>query len=80
MSLRTLSGSRTVRPFELAGRNEQVMVQRSLHRVLAFTGLSIDDVVNDPVCKRQVLGFYKLHKWVGRGMEISELERQWNPL
>jgi hypothetical protein len=57
---------------------EHVMVQRPLARVLAFTGRSIDDVVNCPVAKREVLGYYKLYRWVERQSEVSELERQWN--
>ncbi len=57
---------------------EHVIVQRPLQRVLTFTGRSIDDVVNDPIAKREVLGYYKLHKWVQRQGEITELERQWN--
>ena len=49
-----------------------------LSRVLAFTGRSIDDVVNDPVVKREVLGYFKLQKWVQRGCEQVDLQRQWN--
>jgi hypothetical protein len=48
--------------------------------VLAFTGHTIDDVVNDPLAKQKVLGYYKLHRWVERGVEIGALERQWNRL
>ena len=59
---------------------EHVIMQRALHRVLAFTGRSIDDVVNDPIAKREVLGYYKLHRWVQRQGEISELENQWNSI
>jgi hypothetical protein len=59
---------------------EYVIVQRPLHRVLAFIGRSIDDVVNNPIVKNQVLGYYKLHRWVEREGEISEMERAWNPL
>lgn len=59
---------------------EHVVMQRPLHRVLAFTGRSIHDVVNCPIAKREVLGYYKLHRWVERESEISELERQWNRL
>ena len=65
---------------EPAGRTEHVLIQRVLRRVLAFTRLSIDDVVNDPIAKNHVLGYYKLHKAVQRSSEITELERQWNPL
>ncbi len=55
-----------------------VHVQRPLRRVLEFTRRSIDDVVNDPIAKREVLGYYKLHLQVQRSCEITELERQWN--
>jgi hypothetical protein len=59
---------------------EQVIVQRPLHRILAFTRRSIDDVVNNPIAKNEVYGYYKLSKWVERRSEIVELEQQWNPL
>ncbi|HTL31042.1 MAG TPA: hypothetical protein VL282_17560 [Tepidisphaeraceae bacterium] len=59
-------------------RVEHVVRHRVLHRVLEFTGRSIDDVVNHPIVKNEVLGYYKLHRWVERGMEIHDLERQWN--
>jgi hypothetical protein len=57
---------------------EFVMRQRSLHRVLAFIGRSIDDVVNDPIAKNQVRGYFKLVKQIERSSEVTELERQWN--
>lgn len=60
--------------------SELVVIQRPLQRVLAFTGHSIHDVINCPIARREVLGYYKLHRWVERNCEISELERQWNPL
>jgi hypothetical protein len=56
----------------------QVHVQHPLRRVMAFTGCSIDDVVNNVVAKRQVLGYYKLGLQIQRSGEITELERQWN--
>jgi hypothetical protein len=59
-------------------RTEFILLQRPLRRILAFTRRSIDDVVNDPIAKREVLGYYKLHKQVQRGIETRELERQWN--
>ena len=61
------------------GEHEHFVVrQQPLRRVLAFTRLSIDDVVNCPIAKRQVLGYYKLHKWVERGCEITDMNRWWN--
>lgn len=69
------------RRVELEGdRTEYILVQRPLRRVLAFTRRSIDDVVNDPVAKREVLGYYKLYRQVERTSEVRELERQWNRL
>ncbi len=41
-------------------RTEFLLVQRPIQRILAFTRRSIDDVVNDPIAKRELLGYYKL--------------------
>jgi len=54
------------------------LVQRPLNSVLAFIGRTIDDVVNDPLVKNQVYGYYKLHRHIRRASEIRDLERQWN--
>jgi len=54
-----------------------LLIQRPLHRILAFTGRSIDDVVNNPISKNEILGYFKLHKQIERAGEITELERQW---
>ena len=35
-------------------------------------------VVNDPIAKREVFGYYKLAKQITRAGEVGELERQWN--
>jgi hypothetical protein len=56
---------------------ERIVQQRPLQRVLAFLGHSIDDVVNDPIVRNKVFGFYKLQRQVDRAMEVSELERWW---
>ncbi len=57
---------------------EHVMVRRPLQRVLAFSRQSIDDVVNNPLSKNLVRGYYKLYKQIARSSEITELESQWN--
>lgn len=57
---------------------ERIIVQRPLQRVLAFLGRSIHDVVNDPIVKNQVYGFYKLNRQVQRTCEVVDLERWWN--
>ncbi len=57
---------------------EYVMIQRPLQRVLAFTRHSIDEVINDPIARNEVVGYFKLYRWVQRECEITDLERQWN--
>ena len=66
-------------PVEDGVRTEFVLVQPVLRRVLAFTRRTIDDVINDPIVRREVAGYYKLHRWIERRSEVVELERQWNP-
>ena len=61
------------------GGTEHVVIHRVLHRILSFLNHSIDDVVNDPIVKNKVIGYYKLHKFVQRRCDILELEDQWNP-
>jgi len=56
------------------------MMQRTLHRVLAFRGRTIDDVVNDPIVKNDILGYWKVLKQIDRRSEALELEGQWNRL
>ena len=84
-----MSGMRFERPISFiapgdgpAGADPLVerAVQRPLSRVLAFMGRTIDDVVNDPIVKSQVYGYYKLHRRIERVGEIRDLERQWNPV
>jgi hypothetical protein len=58
---------------------ELIEVQRPLRRVLAFLGRSIDDVIDNPIARNEVYGYYKLSKQVQRTCEIVDLERWWNP-
>lgn len=46
-------------PIYQAARESRI-IQTRLNRVLAFTRLTIDDVINNPIAKRQVLGYWKL--------------------
>ena len=71
-------GLRRLSPADAADRTEFLLIQRPLRGILAFTRRSIDDVVNDPIVKNQVYGYYKLHRQVTRAGEVRELERQWN--
>jgi hypothetical protein len=59
---------------------EHVLIQKTLARIFAFTGVDIDDVINNPIARNKVISYYKLHRWINRECEIRELERQWNPL
>ena len=59
---------------------ERILVHRPLNRILSFIGHSIDDLVNDPIVKGQVRGYFKLDKQIRRQIEIAELERTWNPV
>lgn len=61
-----------------APRTTHVVVQQPLRRVMAAIGLSIDDVVNDPISRNLVFGYYKLYKQVKRTCEVVDLERWWN--
>ena len=56
-----------------------VHLRRTLARLLAFAGWSIDDVVSNPMAKRDMVRWYKTERRMQRMIEVSDLERQWNP-
>lgn len=72
--------SRLAGPAASQARVSYVMSNHVLKRILNFTGHSIDDVINNPVARNKVRVYFRLHKFIQHGSEISELERQWNPL
>ena len=57
---------------------EYIVIQQPLRRVLAMIGRTIDDVVNNPIAKNEVFGYYKVYKMVERQSEVLDLEQQWN--
>jgi len=59
---------------------EHLVTLQPLRRVLAFRRRSIDDVVNNPIVKSEIFGYFKLQKQIERTSETIDLERQWNPL
>ena len=59
-------------------RTEHVLIQHPLQRVLSFCHRTIDDVVNSPLVKNEVLGYYKVYRQIRRGADVLDLERQWN--
>ena len=71
-------GLRRARPLYPGERTEHVQIQRPLRRILAFTGRSIDEVVNSALAKNEVRTWYKLHRTIQRGCEVVDLERWWN--
>ncbi len=77
---RALSIERVLPPPESGAKTEYIVVHQPLRRILAFTGLSIDDVIDHPIARNTVYAYFKLHKQVQRTYEIVDLERQWNPL
>lgn len=78
--LSSLGISSVSRPASAGTQSQLVILQRPLDRVLAFTRHNIHEVVNDPIAQREVLGYFKLQRWVTRELERGDLERQWNPL
>jgi hypothetical protein len=63
-----LGGWTRLRPMNQAIA-EQVIQRPALRRVMEFTGHNIHDVVNDPIAKNEVIGYFKLHKMVLRRCE-----------
>ncbi len=57
---------------------ELVLSHSPLHQLLEFTRHSIDDLVNDEIVKREVLGYYKLKCDIQRRCEATDLDRWWN--
>ncbi|HEX8340381.1 MAG TPA: hypothetical protein VF624_05685 [Tepidisphaeraceae bacterium] len=57
-----------------------VLKQHEMRRLLNFAGWTIDDVVQNPIARRDVARWFKLGRAMHRRLEVLELERQWNPL
>ena len=51
-----------------------------LRRVMAFCGLTWDDLRTCEIARRRVAFYLGVDREVGRRAEIADLERQWNPL
>ncbi len=71
-------GHRSFRPDDNQ-KTELLTRQGELRRILSFAGWTIDDVIDNPIARRDVRQWYKLGRWMTRRLEIGELERQWNP-
>lgn len=77
-----LPGFGSLRGFERPSGSSLEYVQRAdqMRRLLAFAGRSIDEVVNCPVARREVISYFRVGRQMTRLAEIDALERQWNPL
>ncbi|HQY87920.1 MAG TPA: hypothetical protein PK402_04630 [Tepidisphaeraceae bacterium] len=51
-----------------------------LDRILRFANHSIDDVINCPIARNEVIFVHRVHKLIERRSEIIDLEKQWNRL
>ncbi len=73
--------------FEQGQKRPRGVVRRTvrgvaLQRLFAFAGVTIDDVINDPLAKRTVLAWYRVSNealWEGRRSQLREraLYEQW---
>lgn len=57
-----------------------VQRERRFARLLAFAGWTIDDVVSNPIAKRDIVRWFKTDRRMHRQLEVLALEKQWNPL
>jgi hypothetical protein len=57
-----------------------LLARLPLQRILSFRARTIDDVVNSPLVKNEILAYWKLHKQLEAMSEIFDLEQQWNNL
>ena len=78
--MREIVGSSPVRGFALPNAIEHVHRHHPLRNVLAFAGRTIDDVVNCPIARREVILYHRLGLTIRRLAEAQALEQQWNPL
>jgi hypothetical protein len=57
-----------------------VKMRSALGRVMAFRGVTIHDIVNNPIARNETLGYWKVLRQIERRSEILDFERQWNQL
>ncbi len=78
MSLPTGFGSRFGGGLPELPGHQEVLAQRPLMRIMAFLGISIDRICNDPIARDKVACYYRLQRSIERSMELTDLERQWS--
>jgi hypothetical protein len=45
-------------------------------RVLEFTGYTIHDVINDPIARNAVAGYYGLYRYIERHCEAADISQR----
>ena len=65
-------------PVRSGSNVQRLLVQQPLDRILNFLNRDIHDVINDPIVRGQVYGYFKLDKQIRRLSEVVEMERAWN--
>ena len=80
--LNAITGSSARGPLNPFGGTPVEYLQRAdeMRRLLAFAGRTIDEVVNCPVARREVISYFRIGHQMRRIAEVDALERQWNPL
>jgi hypothetical protein len=53
----------------------QSVARMRLNRVLEFTGYSIHDILNNPIARNGVQGYYKIYCWVERECKARDTLR-----
>lgn len=69
MSLFSILGGHQVLPSEPQFAYEQRMASFALSRVLEFTGHTLDELINDPYARYEVVGYYKLYRFIASRCE-----------
>ena len=52
------------------------LLRIALHRVLNFTGRTIDDVIDDPIARNEVIGYLKLYHEIERRCDAIDRARR----
>lgn len=79
--IEAITGSSSRRTLDLGlPMVEHIQRADTMRRLLAFAGRSIDDIVNCPVARRDVISYYRIGHQMRRITEVDALEHQWNPL
>jgi hypothetical protein len=72
-AIMSIFGSLGIDSVQLGGhvdfRGEMFTEAQIISRILDFTGYTVDDVINDPIARNAVRGYYGLYRFVERRCE-----------